>query len=113
MILSFSLIVKMGVIINWKLNQSYITKNLCEKRNQKNNCCKGSCRLNKQLKNIDRENAPKLPQTKFHVIDSFIIETSTKYICTNTFFTNEKKYSNYMLNYYFYFYKKPVKPPIV
>lgn len=103
----------MVVIINWKLNQSFIAKNLCEKRYQKNNCCKGSCQLNKQLKNIEQENTPRLPQIKFNVIDSFIIETSIKYIFSITFLTREKKYCNNALSYYFYYYKKLIKPPNV
>lgn len=103
----------MEVIINWKLNQSFIAEYLCEKRNQKNNCCKGSCQLYKKLKNIDQENSSKLPQTKFHVIDLFVLEKDIRYYCGNQFFAKEKKYIRYVLRYYFYFYKKHVRPPIV
>jgi hypothetical protein len=31
------------------MNREYIAKNLCVKKKIVNNCCKGSCQLNKQL----------------------------------------------------------------
>ncbi|MCX6183009.1 MAG: hypothetical protein NT150_13905 [Bacteroidetes bacterium] len=31
------------------MNRNYIAENLCEKRTQKNNCCKGQCHLKKQI----------------------------------------------------------------
>jgi hypothetical protein len=34
---------------NFQVNRNYIAKNLCEKRTQKNNCCKGQCHLKKQI----------------------------------------------------------------
>jgi hypothetical protein len=43
-----------GVIfIHFNLNRTYIAQNLCEKKEQADNCCKGSCHLKKQLKEDD------------------------------------------------------------
>jgi len=36
--------------IEYSLFKSYIAKNLCVKKDQKNNCCQGKCFLKKQIK---------------------------------------------------------------
>jgi len=41
------------------LNRDYISKNLCEKKDKPNNCCKGSCHLKKELaKDEKKQQAP-------------------------------------------------------
>lgn len=39
----------MLIILNFEMNREFIAANLCEKKEEVNNCCKGSCHLNKQL----------------------------------------------------------------
>lgn len=42
-------------VINFVINYEYISKNLCEQRNIKNNCCRGKCQLKKDLSNSSKE----------------------------------------------------------
>lgn len=37
------------VYVQFQLNREYIAKNLCVKKEVKNNCCQGSCQLSKKL----------------------------------------------------------------
>ena len=37
------------IILNFSVNKKYIAKNLCVKKDVKNNCCQGKCHLKKQL----------------------------------------------------------------
>lgn len=46
---------KVYILINFQLNREYIAKNLCVKKNEVNNCCKGKCHLQKQLENEDKK----------------------------------------------------------
>ena len=51
-----------AVIIAFKCNQSFISKNLCVNRKKVNSCCKGKCYLGKQLqKNTDNGTEAKSP----------------------------------------------------
>jgi hypothetical protein len=38
-----------AIYIQFQLNREYIAKNLCVKKEVKNNCCQGSCQLSKRL----------------------------------------------------------------
>lgn len=49
---SFSTIL---ILINFQLNKEYISKNLCVQKEVKDNCCKGSCHLKKQLKEEEKK----------------------------------------------------------
>jgi hypothetical protein len=44
------------IYIDFQLNRAFIAKNLCVKKEVKNNCCQGSCQLRKRLK---ESNTPK------------------------------------------------------
>lgn len=55
LLLMFNSINKFGVIVLFKLNQEYISKNLCENRFKKGSTCNGKCYLNKELKEHDHE----------------------------------------------------------
>jgi hypothetical protein len=43
------------VVLSFSLNQSYIARNLCEKKDLPGNTCQGCCLLRKQLQNEDRK----------------------------------------------------------
>lgn len=45
----------MYILLHFKINRDYIAKSLCVKKNEPGNCCKGSCYLNKQLKEEDKK----------------------------------------------------------
>lgn len=51
--LCFSLGLRLIVLIDWQMNQSYIAKNLCEKRNEVNSCCQGKCQLKKRIDKLN------------------------------------------------------------
>jgi len=38
-----------AIYVQFQLNREYIAKNLCIKKDIKNNCCQGSCQLSKRL----------------------------------------------------------------
>ena len=47
------------------MNQTFISKNLCENRFKKKSCCHGSCQLKKQLNEDDKnEKAPNSTNSK-------------------------------------------------
>lgn len=46
---------KVIIFLNFQLNKEYIAKNLCIKKNERNNCCKGKCHLKKQLIEDDKK----------------------------------------------------------
>ena len=46
---------KFVIIMHFELNREYIAKNLCVKKDEANNCCKGSCHLNKKLEEEDKK----------------------------------------------------------
>lgn len=51
------------VLLSFKLNQSYIAKNLCEKKGEVKNTCCGNCYLKKQLtKNQEEQNNKTRPE---------------------------------------------------
>ena len=57
---------KAVVYFTFKINQEYIAKNLCEKKDEVDNCCKGSCHLTKELaKEEKKESTPGNNKDKF------------------------------------------------
>ena len=59
----------LGIVVSFKINQDYIAKNLCEKRDEPESCCKGSCYLEKELKKAaeTEEKAP-VPVQKLELV---------------------------------------------
>ncbi len=49
---------KVVILVKFEMNREYIAKNLCEQKQVKGNCCKGSCKLNKDLKKEEKKEAP-------------------------------------------------------
>lgn len=45
---------KFVIIVHFEFNREFIAKNLCVKKEEANNCCKGSCHLNKKLEEEDK-----------------------------------------------------------
>ena len=41
------------VLVNFQLNKEYIAENLCEKRDEPESCCEGSCHLEKELNKVE------------------------------------------------------------
>ena len=57
---------KLAIYVNFKLNQEYIAKNLCIKKEIENNDCEGNCCLKESLEKQEKsENpTPNLPKEK-------------------------------------------------
>lgn len=49
---------KLAIIINFEANREFIAKNLCEKKDEPDSCCKGSCQLNKSLADEEKNEQP-------------------------------------------------------
>jgi len=47
---------KIGIYLQFKIKQDYISKNLCENRTKPDSDCKGSCYLSKEIKKHSQEN---------------------------------------------------------
>lgn len=41
------------VMINYQINKEYIAENLCEKKDEPESCCEGSCHLAKELVKVE------------------------------------------------------------
>lgn len=82
---------KLAIIINFEANREYIAKNLCEKKDGPDSCCKGSCQLNKSLEE-EEESEKSIPGTdikeKFETLNCtlndkdqfFVYETSISFV---------------------------------
>ena len=44
---------RLYVLVDFKLNQDFIAENLCEKKDEPESCCEGSCQLSKELNKIE------------------------------------------------------------
>jgi len=49
---------KVIILLNFELNQDYIAQNLCVKKNEPNNCCKGKCQLTIKLEQYEKKEQP-------------------------------------------------------
>ncbi|HEY1039464.1 MAG TPA: hypothetical protein VGF30_08680 [Bacteroidia bacterium] len=64
-VILFQTTAKLSILIQFKINQDYIAKNLCINRAKPKSCCEGSCHLNKQLEEEEKqENVPSAPNLK-------------------------------------------------
>jgi hypothetical protein len=52
------------IVLEYKVNQDYIAKNLCKNRNKPKLHCNGKCQLAKKLAEDQKENAPDNSQGK-------------------------------------------------
>jgi hypothetical protein len=116
-LLSFSIFLKLGIVINWKINQDVIAKNLCENIDKPKMCCKGKCQLKKQLQKVDSESQQDKKSTEeklkttavdlfctenpFHVVKKMDLASSSSFFAANP--------DPYQCS----FHAKNIKPPIV
>ncbi|UZR96387.1 hypothetical protein [Chondrinema litorale] len=54
---------RVWIVFSFKINQEYIARNLCEKRDEAITMCYGSCYLKKKLKKTEESNTQQLPST--------------------------------------------------
>jgi len=115
LMVSFSLSLRMMVILEWKLNQDYIVKNLCENRANPRSCCKGKCQLKKQLSKIESETDSKSENnTKLNKITSVdVFDILDSKFSFNSIDITEVilHYLTSRKSYHFSFHTKLLRPP--
>jgi hypothetical protein len=84
---------KLIIVINFRINQEYIAKNLCEKKDEPESCCHGKCELKKQLDEEDKKE--NFPETTFK--DKF--EKQNYYTPTLNVFASSESVSEPNFNY--------------
>lgn len=57
------------IYVKFRVNQDYIAKTLCEKKDVKGNTCHGCCQLKKQLKKTDEQPLKEVPKSRTIKID--------------------------------------------
>ncbi|MEP2280316.1 hypothetical protein [Maribacter sp.] len=55
---------KIGVLINFKINQNFIAKVLCINKEKPKSTCNGKCYLTKQLKKAEKQDQKQIPNSK-------------------------------------------------
>lgn len=56
---------KVFILVSFELNRNYIAENLCVKKDDPHNCCKGKCYLDKQIEQEEKkEKSPISTDTK-------------------------------------------------
>lgn len=103
---------KFWIFVSFKLNQDYITKTLCIKKEVKNNCCRGKCHLEKALKYATNSNR----QTQFNLNNrykllNFNIISNTILSLSDYKLTSKKIISSYYNLYSYSFCFEIFRPP--
>ena len=62
---------KIWIYFSFKINQEYIANTLCEKRQLKENCCQGSCKLKEKLSKADNEEKSPSPSISKEKMETF------------------------------------------
>lgn len=80
------------------MNQNYIAKNLCEKKEEKENTCNGHCHLKKEMKKVsETENDSTAPNTYKEKIELVFIQPEITFSFYN-FKTTTTSFSFYIEN---------------
>lgn len=106
------LLSKVGIYVQWKFQQDYLTKTMCFSRGKSENMCKASCQLTKRMTADEKHNT--LPQpTKMKEIQEspYIIDDYN-----GQFFLNEMIYTKGLIVYsnqliYSDYYQQVFIPP--
>ena len=73
------------VLISFKINQEYIAKTLCEKKEEKENTCNGQCHLKKELKKVsETETDSTVPNMYKEKIELVFIQPEFTFSFINT-----------------------------
>ena len=77
----FNLFTPSGIWLNFKMNQSFIAKNLCVKKEIKENTCKGKCHLKKELEKVQTQenHQDKEPSFPINTLDHLFNQTIDTY----------------------------------
>jgi len=104
---------KVWIYVSFKINQDRIAKTLCVQKEIKNNCCKGKCHLEKQLKEADKQEQKQLPMMLKEKYDVLYCQNFPKTILLNAHFksSREKLIGFYHVSYSSSYIRDIFKPP--
>lgn len=107
-VLLLPILVKLDILIDFKLNQDFIAKVLCINKEVPETTCNGKCYLSKQIKKVDNQQGQQAPNNKnekpeilYYFVDSFYnkLQKPVDYsIVNNNFFLTEIHASNVVSN---------------
>lgn len=72
------------IILIFEINRDYIAKNLCVKKDEPNNCCKGKCHLKKELDKEEKQEQSPINPIKEKEEIQFYSDNKTKFSFFNT-----------------------------
>lgn len=105
---------KLFIVINFKLNQAAIAKNLCENRGKIDTSCQGNCYLTKQLKKAEEKEQKQVPNSLKEKVElTLFLDSNTWDNTTYTIADNADLYCSYLQNYYFAYNTDFFHPPRV
>jgi hypothetical protein len=81
------------IMLGFGLNRSFIANNICVKKAEKDNCCKGSCQLKKQLLNDDQQEKIPTQNLKEKSNEQFFCQTIQLFYFGQT--TTEQEFQQY------------------
>lgn len=85
---------KLIIVVNYSLNKDYIAKNLCVKRDEPGNCCKGKCELKKNLDEAEKkESVPANPAKEKAEVLFFSAADKSNFILFPTLFFIEVRHT--------------------
>lgn len=102
---------KVGIFIDFKINQDFIAKVLCINRDKPMTTCNGKCYLTDQLRKAEEEEQKQAPQRTKENVENLYCHQETDIFKTTDFF--EKQSLNKYLNnlYSFSFITDIFHPP--
>ncbi|MCL7988466.1 hypothetical protein M8998_10995 [Sphingobacterium sp. lm-10] len=68
---------KVGILINFEINQSFIAEVLCVNKSKPMTKCNGQCFLAKQLKKAEEQNDTKVPLIKMEKLEMAFFSSDT------------------------------------
>lgn len=104
---------KVWIYVSFKINQDRIAKTLCVQKEIKNNCCKGKCHLDKQLKEADKQEHKQLPNLLKEKYEVLYCQSFHQNFLLNTHFksSGERLIGFYHIFYSSYYIGDIFKPP--
>lgn len=81
---------QIGIIIDFKINQDYIAKVLCIKRDKPITSCNGKCYLSEKLKRAEEKEEKQLPRTANDKVEIVYCYREVLLNISNTTYFSEK-----------------------
>ena len=94
-------LIKIGILIDFKINQEFIAKVLCLKKDEPITICNGQCYLSEQLKKIQEQEEQQTPtntQERLELVYYYHHASSSPLAFVDTI--NSKSNSTYVVDFY-------------